>query len=356
MKVYVSKGRQTPEIKKMVQQVSNALSERIEKGEDTSDFRVATTPEELKSLYKKYCISDAEVISETTNGEEVETKNDFSGKKDEDDAPESKQEPEEASGGANEFYDPFTEKNVLERDYTKATTTQSEGVIAEPTNMEDSFQLPDDDGDDNGGNNGGGKSEPKKEKQAFNENLKDLDEGQKRKAFKRTAKAIVMAYKQFSGKPFEYLATKDINEAKLTEYHTTGELDADLMLELPDDVMMTVRQFFAQNCLQVDGMFKLDPEIEHEIEEALTDVLMEKQIALTPMQRLGFYVAQDLGGKLIALVQFKSSINATLDYLKTNHAEKKEAEKAEQNTPRAEVKTTKTESSKEVELVATEEA
>jgi hypothetical protein len=344
MKVYNAKGRQTPELKKMISEVSKKIEQLRESGKDVSGFKTANSPEELKSLYRQYCIDDATIISETNNKNSVsETEN--SGETSTSNEPIAKDDSElfDEQGNSKsqkpEFIDPLNDAPVIERDYTRPAQVNTED-IAEPNGTND-FEIPDDfemptsSGEPAATTNGNG--------QAFNDNLKDLDEGQKRKAFKRTAKAIVMAYKQFSGKPFEYIATKDISEAKMVEYHTTGELDTNLMLELPQDEHLTVRQFFEQHCLAADGMFKLDPEIETEIEEALTDVLMEKQIALTPMQRLGFYVVQDLGAKVIALVQFKSNITQTLEFLKAQHAETK----AKEEEPKAEVKTDSKQESKD---------
>lgn len=318
MKVYISKGRPTPELRKMIDHVQSKINEKIANGEEVV-FEPARTVEELKELYKNFCVDDADIISETKTNEEPQTNNSNNDFNDD---------------GGSDFIDPLTEKNVLERDYTKPTESL-DSEIAEPSSIDDTFEMPDDLDDEpsaigGGSNRGGNNAKENKQKEVFNEDLKDLDPSQKRKAFKRTAKAIVMAYKQFSGMPFEYLATKDINEAKMTEYHTTNVLDVDMMLELPDDVYLTVRQFFEQQCMQADGLFKLDPEIEHEIEEALTDVLMEKQVALTPMQRLGFYVAQDMGSKIVALVKMKSQTNAVLNHLMEQHKAKVEAEKEEE--------------------------
>jgi GTP cyclohydrolase I len=304
----------------MISAVQDKINEMEASGEDLSHLETANTPEELKKLFNKYCVSDAEIISETKDNNEADNTTDND--KDEDFS-EKKEAPK--ANSSNDVFDPLTTANVIERDYTKPTSVNNE-VIGEPTNMDEGFALPDDDDDNSGGGSqqkGGGE---KKEKKAFNEDLKDLGEAQKRKAFKQTAKAIVMMYKNFSGKPFEWFITKDIKADKIEEAHVIGELDADQWLDLPDEVKLTVRQFFEQKCLEVDGMFTLDPEIEKELEEAVTDVLMEKQIALTPMQRVMMYVGQDLLTKGFAAFQFRSGINATLDYLKASHAETKEQE------------------------------
>ncbi len=331
-RVYVSSGRPTRDEKKMIEDLTQAVNKLKEKNPvEYMNFRPATNKYELREWYKKYCIEDAEIISETrtqTMSAEKETKIESS-----DDVTSNKDAEKNLTDAFDGANDPFNARETIKRDYVTDQTTdntyshEEEIVIEEPTGLPSDFTIPKDDEVNNGGNNVNqqqGKNE-KQKPDPINPELKDLDDSQKRRVFKQTAQSLVLAYKQFSGLPFKYLATRDINAGKMAEYNVTKELDTNIVLELPNDVHMSIAKYFEQQCMKADGLFELDPDVEKEIVEALTDVLMEKQFALTPTQRLMVAVGQDLFNKGVQLFQFRAEVKTTLDYLKNNHSEKMEA-------------------------------
>lgn len=331
-RVYISSGRPTRDEKKMIEDITNAVNKLKQTNPaEYANFRPATNKFELREWYKKYCIEDAEIISETKY-EKVSTD-----KEQNNSSPESISDNKDAENNLKEAFDgandPFNARETIKRDYVTDQTTdntyshEEEIVIEEPTGLPSDFTIPKDDEFNNGGNNVNqqqGKTERQKP-EPVNPELKDLDDSQKRRVFKQTAQSLVLAYKQFSGLPFKYIATRDINTAKMAEYKVTGELDTNVVLELPNDVHLSIAQYFEQQCMKADGLFELDPDVEKEIVEALTDVLMEKQFALTPTQRLMVAVGQDLFNKGVQLFQFRAEVKTTLDFLKSKHAEKEEA-------------------------------
>ena len=332
-RVYVSSGRPTRDEKKMIEDLTQAVNKLKEKNPvEYMNFRPATNKYELREWYKKYCIEDAEIISETrtqTMSAEKETKIESS-----DDVTSNKDAEKNLTDVFDGANDPFNARETIKRDYVTDQTTdntyshEDEIVIEEPTGLPSDFTIPKDVDDDTDMRKGGNQQQGKNEKQKpepINPELKDLDDSQKRRVFKQTAQSLVLAYKQFSGLPFKYLATRDINAGKMAEYNVTKELDTNIVLELPNDVHMSIAQYFEQQCMKADGLFELDPDVEKEIVEALTDVLMEKQFALTPTQRLMVAVGQDLFNKGVQLFQFRAEVKTTLDYLKNNHSEKMEA-------------------------------
>ena len=331
-RVYVSSGRPNRDEKKMIEELTNAVNKLKEKNPvEYMNFRPATNKFELREWYKKYCIEDAEIISETrtqTMSTEKETKIESS-----DEATSNKNAEKNLTDAFDGANDPFNARETIKRDYVTDQTTdntyshEEEIVIEEPTGLPSDFTIPKDEDINNVGNNVNqqqGKNE-KQKPDPINPELKDLDDGQKRRVFKQTAQSLVLAYKQFSGLPFKYLATRDINAGKMAEYNVTKELDTNIVLELPNDVHMSIAQYFEQQCMKADGLFELDPDVEKEIVEALTDVLMEKQFALTPTQRLMVALGQDLFSKGVQLFQFRAEVKTTLDYLKNNHSEQMEA-------------------------------
>jgi len=331
-RVYVSSGRPNRDEKKMIEELTNAVNKLKEKNPvEYMNFRPATNKFELREWYKKYCIEDAEIISETrtqTMSTEKETKIESS-----DEATSNKNAEKNLTDAFDGANDPFNARETIKRDYVTDQTTdntyshEEEIVIEEPTGLPSDFTIPKDEDINNVGNNVNqqqGKNE-KQKPDPINPELKDLDDSQKRRVFKQTAQSLVLAYKQFSGLPFKYLATRDINAGKMAEYNVTKELDTNVVLELPNDVHMSIAQYFEQQCMKADGLFELDPDVEKEIVEALTDVLMEKQFALTPTQRLMVALGQDLFSKGVQLFQFRAEVKTTLDYLKNNHSEQMEA-------------------------------
>lgn len=325
LRVYISSGRPTLDEKRMIQSISDAVNKlkQTDPAEFTN-FRAATNKLELREWYKKYCIEDAQIISETktqtvSTEKEPITETTHSGSAD--------KNVTDAFNGAN---DPFNAAETIQRDYAQSTNTsyehEEEIIIEEPQGLPSDFTIPKDNNEDD--KNAGGKTnQPQQERtkpEPINPELKDLDDGQKRRAFKQTAASLVLAYKQFSGVPFKYIATRDISSEKMSEYGITGVLDTNIILALPNDVHLSVAQYFEQQCMTADGLFELDPDVEKEILEALTDVLMEKQFALTPTQRLMVAVGQDLVAKTIQLFKFRAQVKETLDYLKNTHAAQSE--------------------------------
>ena len=120
--------------------------------------------------------------------------------------------------------------------------------------------------------------------------LDDLDAGQKRKAAKKTAEAMLTAYQKFMPMPFKKIASFNMN--KLRKLDMSGEIS--INMPVTEDGL-TVGGYAEANNKRVDEIFTVTEEMKNELRDPLTDVLMEQNLSLTPTQRLGIAV----GGQVL---------------------------------------------------------
>lgn len=185
---------------------------------------------------------------------------------------------------------------------------------------------------DNKNNNGGSKkssgnsgsssssnssSSSKKEKESGN--LSELSPKEKREQVEKTAEVILLAYKQYLPIPFVYFGTHDIK--KLKKLEEKDEIDLGAVVNKKGETLLEYIKEFNNG---VEETFRItDAEIEM-IRPALVDVLMEKEIAFTPTQRLLFTVGQLLIAKIMMLVKFIRAKSADLKEFRQMHEENRE--------------------------------
>ncbi|MBK7362948.1 MAG: hypothetical protein IPJ01_11690 [Micavibrio sp.] len=164
-----------------------------------------------------------------------------------------------------------------------------------------------------GVNNSTAKTEKKEEKES---NLKDLSPAEKRKEVEKTADAILLAYRNYIPMAFCYFASHDVK--KLKELEKKGQIDlATPMNRKGQTILDYIKEFNAE----VEETFRItDAEIET-IKPALVDVLMEKEIAFTPTQKLIFVLGQFLVAKIMMLIKFIRQKNADIKEFKKMHLE-----------------------------------
>jgi hypothetical protein len=161
-------------------------------------------------------------------------------------------------------------------------------------------------------------SSSKKEKEGSN-NLSELSPKEKREQVEKTAEVILLAYKQGLPIPFVYFGTHDIK--KLKKLEEKDEIDLGAVVNKKGETLLEYIKEFNNS---VEETFKIsDVEIEM-IRPALVDVLMEKEVAFTPTQRLIFTVGQLLIAKIMMLVKFIRAKSADLKEFRQMHEENKE--------------------------------
>lgn len=160
-------------------------------------------------------------------------------------------------------------------------------------------------------------SSSKKEKESGN--LSELSPKEKREQVEKTAEVILLAYKQYLPIPFVYFGTHDIK--KLKKLEEKDEIDLGAVVNKKGETLLEYIKEFNNG---VEETFRItDAEIEM-IRPALVDVLMEKEIAFTPTQRLLFTVGQLLIAKIMMLVKFIRAKSADLKEFRQMHEENRE--------------------------------
>jgi hypothetical protein len=189
-------------------------------------------------------------------------------------------------------YDPFQEK-IIERDYATNPISQVGGApqpVVETEIAEPEYKQPL--VDPNVVSEGAKPDDTVKEKAPVNPALKELSEPEKRKAAKQTSKMLVHSYCQLAPKPFIHISSFSI--PKMEKMAMNKEIDMDMRLQTGETSFTTVKEYATENNAQVEEVFKVKEETREAIEDALTDVLMEQGMALTPTQMLGYLLVSHL--------------------------------------------------------------
>jgi hypothetical protein len=159
-------------------------------------------------------------------------------------------------------------------------------------------------------------SSSKKEKGG---NFSELSPKEQREQVEKTADVILLAYKQYLPIPFVYFGTHDIK--KLKKLEEKDEIDLGAVVNKKGETLLEYIKEFNDS---VEETFKIsDAEIEM-IRPALVDVLMERETAFTPTQRLMFTLGQLVIAKIMMLVKFIRAKSADLKEFRQMHEENKE--------------------------------
>jgi hypothetical protein len=236
----------------------------------------------------------------------------------------------EGKSSSNQFIDPFNREEPIVRDYvmdggfqdeSKKTNQPQKTFFEEPTSFDEAFVIPEAEDEENNANNSTSSSEKRKESggstEAMNPNFDDMSAGKKKRSTKKFAKYIVEAVSTLSQKGFVWYANQDINEAKLTEYEMSGEMDLSLLVSLEDGQEVTVKQFFQVQCEKAEQMSHWTDEQKADMSAALAEVLMEKGVAPTPTQELILVTLTIIGGQAMTLFTLKSQTNSLLNQLRS---------------------------------------
>jgi hypothetical protein len=152
---------------------------------------------------------------------------------------------------------------------------------------------------------------------AESENLKNLSAKEKRESIEKTADAILLAYRNYIPLPFIYFSEYDTK--KLEQLHRNDELNLDTQVKRDGTLF---REYVKEFNAQVGYAFTVtDAEVEA-LKDPLVDVLMEKEIALTPTQRLLFTVGQLMVAKVMLTVKFLREKKSDIAEMKQIHEEK----------------------------------
>lgn len=158
-----------------------------------------------------------------------------------------------------------------------------------------------------------------KEAAKANSNLRDLTPNEKRDAAQKTARGLTEAYCVYVPLVFKYIAKHDTK--KLEKLHKKGEIDIDIPVKRDGT---TFAQYVNIYNDKVDEAFTKSDETKQAIETAVYDVLMEKDIAMTPMQRLLMVVGQDMIANTVLGIKFYMEKKDDMETLRELHEERME--------------------------------
>jgi hypothetical protein len=279
--------------------------------------------------------------NEETSGEENDIKAEPSLKDDtiiDTDAEEVLDESQESdSVPLTDDYNPL-EDAVIERDYTttgvpNAEDTQATGfeeTIPEPNYMNggggDIPHNTGEGGDTQGQNNTGGGQEgfdwgdggDTSQDSHKSDNLKDLSPNQKRKAAQQTADAIINTYANVVPPVFKNISS--FNVPKLEMMELKDELSLNIVIQ---EDGTRVKDYVHGFNSQIEHLFDVTPEMKEDIKEPLVDVLLEKEMALTPTQRLMLAVGTQLVTFGVQAVKLRQQQTAALEQFRQFHMELK---------------------------------
>jgi len=145
----------------------------------------------------------------------------------------------------------------------------------------------------------------------------------------KTADIILSAYQVGVPKILGGLSKYNIN--KLQKLHKEDKIDIETPLFRDGSNFIDYATSFNS---QADEIFKVTPEEVENIRTPLIDVLVEKQAAMTPMQRLMTAVGVSFGIKAISAVQLAIQKNKDIKDLMQVHQERREDEIARQQLMR----------------------
>lgn len=149
------------------------------------------------------------------------------------------------------------------------------------------------------------------------ENIKELSPKEKREAVEKTADAILIAWRSYVPLPFIYFSK--FNEKKLKKLHDNDEIDLDI--EVKSDGT-NFREYVKEFNSNVEQIFSVSDEEVLALKDPLVDVLMEKDIALTPTQRLLFTAGQLLVSKVMMCAKLISEKKSDMEDMKIMHSER----------------------------------
>ncbi len=150
----------------------------------------------------------------------------------------------------------------------------------------------------------------------------DLNTSQKRKAAKQTAEMLLGVYCQYIPEVYKFFVK--IPFKKLDKIISAGEIDLKTQIT-HQGRDMTVQEYFNDLRGSIETLFDVDEETKTAILEPLIEVLMEKELALTPMQRLMFAIAQDQVNKMATAIQLTVMVNSGVAQMITLEKEKIES-------------------------------
>ncbi|NJL75294.1 MAG: hypothetical protein HC892_09950 [Saprospiraceae bacterium] len=157
----------------------------------------------------------------------------------------------------------------------------------------------------NSNNNSHRESQPQQPQQergqVTNPDFKEMSPKAQKESARALAKTIVGAYANMNNIIRDHLVKTDIN--KLQTQALQGKFDMDVLtVELPMSETETIQvgEVIQQTNSGADEVFTCSDEFNEETEELWVEILKERGIGMTPIQRLTYLYVEDIGKKGLA--------------------------------------------------------
>lgn len=343
-KIYIKQGAPTHRESSMVKEIQSFIQKKQEKDPNYA-VETVSSYDELKELYDRISIESEEIdFEEVPQNQSTTDTSETKEVKAPEPTKESPKNPKEVIDPLNK-QEPIVRNYVLQNEFPTAQQRQDQASnrteFNEPTTFEESFSMPDDSMDSDSKtfqegqqNQNGGPKDAKSSQPGNNNSNKDgqrtkisqtqpgdISPDKKRRNARKNARfginVLLSTAEVFIGN----MLTKDISEAKLVEYEVTGEINMGLGLAMPDGGEQTVKGYLSTVREEIKRLLETPEPEKAELIEDATEVLIEKDLVLTPTQQ---FVAT-LVGVMISRVKdvypIYASTKAVLGQLKAVNAE-----------------------------------
>lgn len=230
-------------------------------------------------------------------------------------------------GKAGKTFNPLTDFDRVDRDYTKKFESKSTGVpepdIPEPV-YKDAYALPDDDAlDENLDGAPNGKTGGEAQDAAFaNPAMNDLSNKQKKEAAEYAVDTILTLYEKLN----EAVRKKvPLPIDKIIALHEEGLLNKDMLVPFQNEFGQVENISFIKSIEimneQQQAVFVVSEEFKENVREPMIREFMAAGIGLTDRQKIAVEIIIDILGKAIAYVSIKYNQRAILEQQKQIHQE-----------------------------------
>ena len=313
LRIYNKRGNHNFREKRFIKEITERLTQQAQSDPKILEsITPANTFEELEVWHKKLfaeSVDFVEVNSPKTPSPEAEPTPEINT-----DMAENENKP---------FIDPFNRQEPNVREYVLKDQFSPDGdandkiksSYGEPLNFDEAFGLPsDDDLNQQQRPARGGSSQSSGGGSSSSKSNSDMDPARAKRMSKRLAKQVVditFACLEFG---FVWYCSKDITPEKMQEYSDAG-IDVDFLLEMPDGMRLSVREYFMNQIGAITEASKFDKEDRDDMVEDLTEYFIEKDWKMSTGWNTALTLGTILVKKVMAAVQITASNNMIIAQL-----------------------------------------
>lgn len=211
------------------------------------------------------------------------------------------------AGNQSDNTQPITQEPVI----PEPNITPDDGEISSVGNMGDNKTI---DANQNNDSEIFNNVESNEENQNENINpaMNALPDADRLKAAKAAATEITNLYCTYKPELFKWISKP--NKKKINKLVADGELDLNVKIETEDGEVNTLKNYLHAIDVQAETVFNPSDDFRERLIPPLTEVLLKRNIGLTPEQQCIAIVAQDAGTSVIQLVQLKKYTSTLIEH------------------------------------------